>query len=296
MRTFDSPGRLSNRVAAWSGLLLLGAIAALTITGAIRENAGVRRDRAASASALLDHLVSMSELRESEASATYQVRMLAEALRPSGVVLSLDPTGSTSATTLDVVAQRHVDVEGKALQLRYGLERTMVRELMVRSALVHLAAGGILLVVALAVLRTLMRARFGFPLRRLAHQIRFMGAGGGWEPVLPAADAEIAEVNDALRALGPALAGQVSARIEAERRAVAASVSSELRARLRDPTHLALTLLSDVQARDLLTPGGKQKIRAAMLQVERLSREIDATLDARLRGPSVPPPDKGDFV
>ena len=73
-------------------------------------------------------------------------------------------------------------------------------------------------------------------------------------------------------------------------------MSSELRARLRDPTHLALTLLSDVQARDLLTPGGKQKIRAAMLQVERLSREIDATLDARLRGPSVPPPDKGDFV
>lgn len=293
MRTFGSPGRLSNRLAAWSGLLLLGAITALTITGAIRENAGVRRDRASSASALLDHLLSMSELRESEASARYQVRMLAEALGPSGVVLSLDPTGSAPRATLDVVAQRPLAVEGKALQLRYGLERSMVHELMVRSALVHLAAGGILLVLALVVLRTLMRARFGFPLRRLAHQIRFMGAGGGWEPVLPAADAEIAEVNDALRALGPALASQVSARIEAERRAVAASVSSELRARLRDPMHLALTLLSDVQARDLLSPGGKQKVRAAMLQVERLSHEIDATLDTHLRCPSAPPARSG---
>jgi hypothetical protein len=50
----------------------------------------------------------------------------------------------------------------------------------------------------------------------------------------------------------------------------------------------ALTLLSDLQARDLLSPGGKQKARGAMREVERLSREIDATVEARLRGPAPP--------
>jgi hypothetical protein len=213
MRSTGSPGRLSNRLAAWSVSFLLGAVAALTIAGAIRENVGARRDRASSANALLDHLVSMSELRESEASARYQVGMLAEALGPSGVVLSLDPASRAPPATLDVVAQRPLTLDGTTLQLRYGVDRAVAQELLVRSALVHLAAGGILLVVAFIVLRTLLRARVGFPLRRLAHQIRFMGAGGGWEPVLPAADAEISEVNDALRALGPALASQVSARI-----------------------------------------------------------------------------------
>lgn len=290
MRVLVSPTKLSNRLAAWSALFLLAAVAALTVTGVLREDAGARRDRTASAYALLDHLANMPELRNDESTARAQVEMLAEALRPSRVVLSLSPAGASPSEDVEVVAERPLAAGGRAMLLSYGIERAAVRALLLRSALVHLASGGVLLVFAVLVLRTLLRARFGFPLGRLAHQIRFMGSGGGWEPVLPAADAEISEVNDALRALGPALTGQIQVRIEAERRAVAASVSSELHARLREPLQLALTLLSDVQARDLLSPDGKPKVRAAMLQVERLTREIDATVDAHLRGASAARP------
>lgn len=286
--TLPRPSTLSRRLSSWSILALAMVVLSLTLAGVWHEWDVHRRTQMANARALLDHLAGMSELTEHEASARAQVAMLAEALRPSGVLLELRRPDEAVPAAMDVVAVRPLLVQGVELQIAYGMNPSEMRRVLLRSALVHVAAGGLLLVLALVALNALMRARVRFPLGRLAHQIRFMGSGGGWEPRLPPADAEIAEVNDALRGLGPALTDQVSVRLEAERRAVTTAMASELKARLRGPLRAALVNLGDLQANDLVPPLGKQRVRAAVGALERMVREIDATIDARLRGVSPP--------
>jgi len=120
-----------------------------------------------------------------------------------------------------------------------------------------------------------------------------MRRGGGWEPRLPSADAEISEVAEALRELGPALHEQVQTWVEAERRSGVAQALSGGRARLREPKVRALTLLGDLQARGAVSPDAKPKLRALVTEIERLSREIDAEEHDLILGAGAPPQGDG---
>lgn len=199
--------------------------------------------------------------------------MLAPTLGPGA---SLELVSADAKPGTGVVASRRLDLADGPFDLRFSLDLVFLERLARRSAVVHAAHGLVALALVLAVLDWILRAKLARPLRHIAHRIRFMRRGGGWEPVLPRADAEIAEVADALRDLGPAMHEQVLCWVEAERRAGAAHALSEIRRRLREPKVRALALLGDLQARDALSPSAKQKVRALVGEIERLAREIDA--------------------
>jgi hypothetical protein len=151
---------------------------------------------------------------------------------------------------------------------------------MKRALVFHLALGATSLLILVAGAEWILRARLVEPLRRMAHQVRFMRRGGGWQPKLPPLDAELTEVGRALEELGPALDAQMQ-------RAVTARVLAGLRARLREPQRRALALLGDLEARELVSPDAKPKVRALVLEVERITREIRGE-ETRLFGPRQP--------
>jgi hypothetical protein len=251
------------------------AVTVLTAAAVARERRDLIRIHAASADSLLAHLVEMPQFQADETAAKHEVELLEQALRPASVLLQLAPADSPEPPLAVEVAKRSVSLREGPYVLRYSLATSVIDERARSTVAIHAGFGLAALLVALFALDFLVRARLAFPLRRLAHQIRFMRSGGGWSPILPAADAEITEVNDALKELGPALHEQLQTRIEAERRAAVATVLSELRARMRDPKRRALALLSDLLAGDELTPDGKHGLRAAIAALESLSGEID---------------------
>lgn len=110
-----------------------------------------------------------------------------------------------------MVATRALDLADGSFELRFALDRDFLERIARRSAVVHVVHGVIALALSLAALEWILRAKLARPLAQIAHRIRSMRRGGGWEPALPSADAEIAEVVDALRELGPALHEQVLA-------------------------------------------------------------------------------------
>jgi len=283
-------GTLRRRLGAWAALALAGVIAALTAAAIVEERKLVLGLQRANGESLLSHLAAMPEFRDDYAAARRHVEMLGPALGP-GVSLELAPADAIAdANTL---ATRGLDLSDGVFELRYALDRTFLLSLARRSALVHAMHGLVALALSLAALDWILRAKLARPLRQIAHQIRFMRRGGGWEPKLPIADAEITEVADALRELGPALHDQVQGWVEAERRAGAAHALSEVRSRLREPKLRALALLGDLQARDAVSPRAKQKVRALVAEIERLAREIDAE-EQRIFGALGPRQREGD--
>jgi hypothetical protein len=250
-------------------------VTVLTTAAVARERRDLVRIHAASAESLLSHLAEMPQFQHDEAAAQHEVELLGHALRPSSVLLRLAPAGALATPLAVEIAKRPLSLREGAYVLGYSLATSALDERARSTVAIHAGFGLAALLLALLALDFLVRARLAFPLRRLAHQIRFMRSGGGWSPVLPAADAEITEVNEALKELGPALHEQLQTRIEAERRSSAAAVLSDLRARMRDPKRRALALLSDLLAGDAMTPEAKHELRAAIGALEMLSREID---------------------
>lgn len=263
---------LRRRLAAWAALALAAVIAALTGAAIVQERSVVTALERANGESLLAHLAGMPELREDSGEARRLVAMLASTLGPN-VSLSLSDAGSRRGAT--VLASRPVDLADGRFELRFALEPGFLERLARRSAVVHGIQGIVALAISLGALEWILRAKLARPLAHVAHRIRSMRRGGGWEPVLPRADAEIAEVVDAVRELGPALHEQVLAWVEAERRTGEARALSGIRARLREPKIRALALLGDLQARDALSPFAKQKVRALVKEVERIAREVE---------------------
>lgn len=277
---------LRRRLESWAALAFGLALVIGAAAGVAREQRELLRVHSSAGTSLIQHLSAMPQFRGDVENARTHLAMLSQVLRPSGASLDLVAAATPPAGGTELLSVRAISLREGVYELRYAVSRPSLRRAALRSAATYATFGLAFTVTALIGLDLLLRARVAYPLRRLAHQIRFMRSGGGWEPVLPAADAEIAEVNDALRELGPALHEQVQSRIEAERRAAAAQVMSDLRARLRPPKRRALALLGDLQARAALSPKAKHEVRAAIGEIELLSSEIDGEERAVFGGPA----------
>lgn len=262
---------LRKRLAIWSGIALTSTVAGLTMAAIAAEHQTVRALEAAAGESLVSHLAAMPELRATAAEARAQLSALVPALSATGATLELvqDPVtdgGVLAATAIDLVDGRYV--------LQYRAEPPWLARITRRAIALHVLHGAVALGLLLAGVEWIIRTRLTAPLGRIAHQVRFMGSGGGWSPKLPSADVELDDIVDALAGLGPALQRQIEQWIEGERRAAAAAVIAGLRATLREPHIRALALLGDLQARDYVSAEGKPRLRALIAEVEALTAAI----------------------
>ncbi len=270
------------RLSRWIAWAFTATVALLTAAAILEERRLVFAVGASNGESLLAHLSNMPEFQADHLTAIAHVQHLDTTLRGAGIRLEL--TAPSAASTGKVVARRSIRLADGTFELRYRVDAPWLTRLMKRALAFHLVLGAAALAVLLAGTEGIMRVRLVEPLRRFAHQVRFMRSGGGWKPKLPPADAELTDLARALEELGPALDEQVQVWLEGERRAAAARALSEVRARLREPKRRALALLGDLQARALITPDAKPKVRALVLEVERISREIDGE-ETALFGP-----------
>lgn len=277
---------LRRRLLRWIASAFAATVVVLTAVAVLEERRLVLAVESASGESFVSHLASMPELRSDRSAAAAYVATLDAPLRAAGMRLAIVPP----STPIDgrVAARRTIELADGTFELRYGVDSPWLSRLRNRSLVFHLAFGGGALVVLLLGAEWIVRRRILEPLRRFAHQIRFMRDGGGWKPKLPPSDSELADVASALEELGPALEAQVQEWLEGERRAAAARALSGLRARLREPKRRALALLGDLQARDQVTPEAKPKLRALVLEVERIALEIRGG-EAELFGPKGTP-------
>lgn len=276
---------LRQRLRRWIALAFVATIALLTTAAVLEERRLVLDVEAANGASLLSHLASMPELRSDHAAALAYVQRLDAPLRGAGIRLAI--VSASTPPDRSVAASRTVELADGIFELRYASDAPWLARLMKRSLAFHLVLGATALMVLVAGAEWILRVRLVEPLRRFAHQVRFMRAGGGWKPKLPPSDSELADLARALEELGPALHAQVQEWLEGERRAAAACALSELRARLREPKRRALALLGDIQARGLVAPDAKPKVRALVLEIERIALEIQGE-EAELFGPAGP--------
>lgn len=281
-RTSFQPRSLRGRLGRWIACAFTVTVALLTAAAVVEERRLAFDIGAANGEALLAHLSTMREFQSDHATALAHVRHIDATLAGAGIRLELTPASVESVGT--VVARRSVQLADGTFELRYRADAPWLDSLMKRALVFHLVLGVAALGVLVFGAEWILRARLVEPLRRFAHQVRFMRSGGGWKPKLPPSDAELTDLARALEELGPALHAQVQEWLEGERRAAAARALGELKARLREPRRRALVLLGDLQARGLVGPDAKPKVRALVLEVERVASAIQAE-EADLFGP-----------
>lgn len=270
------------RLRGWTAAAFFVTLAAFAAVGVLDERRRALESEAAGAAALLGHLAGMPAFAAGLDQASRQLDVVRGPLRATGSDIDLVPVGSPQAPGGQLLATQPLELAQGPYELRYRTNGARLAEAARRSVLVHAGLGLLTLVALLAGIEWILRRRVISPLHDISHQVRNMKRGGGWVPVLPSTDAEIAEVAEAVGELGPALGAQVEQWLEGERRAAVALAFARLRDGLRDPQRRALALLGDLQASDLVRPAGKQTVRAVLAAVEQICRRLDVEEAARL--------------
>lgn len=260
---------LRRRIALWIGGVSLAAIAGLTAATVVAERSLVMSLRRSAGESLVTHLAEMREFRRGEAEARRHLQTLAPVLAAGGATLELEEVSAPTFT--HALVTRRLTLDAKSYELRYRATESWPASVVWRGIALHVMHGAAALVLLLAGVEWMLRTRLVAPLSQIAHQLRFMGNGGGWSPKLPVTDGEIGDVGSAIAELGPALADQVQQWIEAERRTAIATTLAEVRRRLRAPQQRVLALASDLQARAVVAPEAKQRLRALLAEIDGLS-------------------------
>lgn len=290
-------GSLRGRLFRWSVLVLGPAIALLTAAAVWDERREVVRQEKQQAGALLQHLARMDEFRSTLAAASSRLDAVSDLLLATGAQIDLVPRllsrrtkGVVSPPELsgDVLATQPLSLREGDFVLRYRADPRKLRKIAVRSATTHVVYGVLALVVLVGGAQWILRRKLLAPLSRIAHRVDNMRNGGGWLPVLPPTDSELAGLVQSVRELGPGLESQVLQWVEVERRAVAATLLNSLDKSLSEPRRRMMALAGDLQARDLVTPEGKAKLRALNSEVDHLVEVLRLEEAARfgLRGPA----------
>jgi hypothetical protein len=263
------------RLGGWTIAVVSVTLMAATAVRVVDENRRMIARETTGANALLDRLVGTPEMQRGVSDARAMLQIVQPALVAEYASVALDPSRAPIPADGRLLAKRSLPFREGDYELRYLLSRERFASATREAIAFHAVHGVLTLLLLLAGMEWILRRRLLDPLHQLSHQVNHMGAGGGWQPVLPETDAEILEIRSAVRDLGPALAGQVDEWIEGEKRAAVALAMARLRAQLREPQRRALVLLGDLQAAGGVTPAGKVRARALTLEVEALSRVID---------------------
>ncbi|MEX1246766.1 MAG: hypothetical protein WEB59_06745 [Thermoanaerobaculia bacterium] len=268
------------RLSGWTIAVFSLTLAAFTAAGILEERRQLVRIEAEQGQALLAHLAEMPAFQSTLGSAASQLGPLLDLLRATGAAVELSPAAAgvaeqeSARRAVGVLATRMISLEEGTFELRYRSDPRRFREATRRSVAIHIFHGLLALTALVAGTEWILRRRLLAPLARISHQVNHMRQGGGWLPSLPATDSELAGLSRAVRDLGPELEKQVHQWIEAERRAAVALWLNTLRSEVREPLRETRALVSDLQARDLVTPAGKQKLRALLAAADRCTRAL----------------------
>ena len=275
--TIPPPNRRSLRwrLGGWTIAVVSVTLMVATAIRVVDENRRMIARETTGANALLDRLVGSPEMQRGLGDARTMLQIVQPALGAEYASVALVPASAPVPADGRLLAKRSLLFPEGDYELRYLLSRERFAAATRGAIAFHAVHGVLTLLLLLAGMEWILRRRLLVPLHQLSHQVNHMGAGGGWQPVLPETDSEILEIRSAVRDLGPALAGQVDEWIQGEKRAAVALAISRLRAQLREPQRRALVLLGDLQAAGGVTPAGKVRTRALTLEVEALSRVID---------------------
>jgi hypothetical protein len=278
-----SGGKSASPVARqWSLRLRIGGwtVAAFTLTLALVTAADILDDRrqlfraqAEQARALLAHLAQMHEFRGDFETAASSLALVRDSLAGSGGSVELVPATATSEAKSEVVARQALSLGGGSFELLYLRDGGRVREMTIRSVFLHLVHGLVALGLLLAGMELILRRSLLAPLHALSHEVKRMQTGGGWHPVPPATDSELAELASAVENLGPGLEEQVHQWVNAERRSAVTLALNHIRVGLRGSLRDAKALIGDLQARRLVAPSGTPKLRSILGHLDEI-REV----------------------
>jgi hypothetical protein len=266
-------GSLRLRIGGWTVAVFTLTLALVTAAGILDDRRQLFRAQAEQARALLVHLAQMHEFRGDFETAASSLALVRDSLAGSGGSVELAPAGATHEARGEVVARQALSLGGGSFELLYLRDGGRVREMTRRSVFLHMVHGIVALGFLLAGMELILRRSLLVPLQALSHQVKRMQTGGGWHPVPPATDSELAELASAVENLGPGLEEQVHQWVNAERRSAVTLALNHIRVGLRGSLRDAQALIGDLQARRLVAPSGTPKLRSILGHLDEI-REV----------------------
>jgi hypothetical protein len=277
---------LRARLRLWTIAVFTATLAVFTGAGIVEERRQMLRNETDQGKALVAHVAGMPEFNAPSTfpQAASHVAAIRGLLRAGGADLDLAPrspkqpgdSAPPSKSTTGVLATRQISLADGSFELRYRKDPNRFRQMAARSVTMHLLHAVLALVGLVAGTEWILRRKLLAPLAKISHQVDHMRRGGGWLTTLPRTDMELEGLAGAVKDLGPGLEGQVHEWIEAERRAAVALCLATVRAQIRTPVLELRAQAADIQARNLVSPEGKTKLRALVAATDRLGEAMNA--------------------
>jgi hypothetical protein len=285
------------RIGGWTVAVFTLTLTLFTVAGIVEDRRQILGAQSQQARALLVHLSQMAEFRGSFENAASHLALLRDSLVGTGGSLELVRAATKAESA--VVARQPLPLAEGNFELRYLGDATRLRELTLRSVVLHVAHGVLTLVVLLLGMEWILRRNLIAPLKTLSHQVDRMRRGGGWVPVIPPTDSELGGLAEAVKGLGPALEEQVHRWVNAERHAAVTLALSHIRAGLAGPLRDIRAFIGDLEARHLVVPSGKAKLRSILgkLDLMREALQIEENVElAYSRWPGPTPDDDSSGI
>ena len=292
-RTRGRGRSLRLRIGGWTILVFTLMLALFTIIGVIEDRHEILRAQGEQARGLLTHLVKMPEFQGDLRTMGSHLTAISDSLSGMGGTLEVVPTAKEAEAGL--LARQPLSLAGGnaegSLELRYLGDVTRLQKFTRRSVVLHVIHGLLTLAVLLAGMEWILRRNLIAPLQSLSHQVDRMRRGGGWVPVMPPTDVELDGLAGAVNGLGPALEKQVHVWVNAERHSAVTLALSHIRVNLKGPLRDIRGLIGDLEARHLVAPSGKPRLRSILANFDRvleaLMTEDEVELaQSRWRGPT----------
>lgn len=278
------------RIGGWTIAVFTLTLTLFTIAGIVEDRREMLGAQTQEARALIAHLSQMPEFRGSFENAASHLALLRDSLVGMGGRLEIVRSTTEAESTL--VARQTLSLAEGNFELRYLGDAARLRDMTLRSIVMHVAHGVLTLIILLAGMEWILRRNLIAPLKTLSHQVDRMRRGGGWVPVIPPTDAELGGLAEAVRGLGPALEEQVHGWVNAERHAAVTLALGRLRAGLAQPLRDIRAFIGDLEARHLVAPSGKPKLRSILgkLDLIREALQIEENVELAYSGWPGPTP------
>ena len=270
---------LQFRVTAAVVVIFLVTLIVFTVIDVAGERSAYLRGENRHAVVVLTHLAAMANARPVHAEVAREIASFNVQLRSAGAHVELIPAGLSASQEAGAPASRRLLLDGgRPYEIRYRVHEGMMRQAVVNAMALHLFHGLIAVAAIVAVTELLVRRRLIRPLALMTHQLAHMRKGGGWIASLPAVDAELTPITEAISDLGPVLEQQVKEWVEAERRAGVALAFQRVESQTREPLNRAQSLVRDLEA--LHTDSDDmERIRSLRAEIDEVSAVVS---DGRL--------------
>lgn len=279
-----SGGTLRARIRAWTIIVITLTLGVFTGTGILMEREEIILTEGSHARALLGHLVTMPEFQSDLATANARLALMCGSLDAAGGRLEIVPQSAElteepprlASQGQIIVATRELQLRDGRFELRYRADTEHLWQATRRSALLHTIHGLIALGALLLGVGWIFRNNLEAPLSRMSHEVKLIGGGGGWRPMIPPADSELDDLATALKDLGPSLEEQVREWVAAERRSGVAMTLNHIIDGVRYPLLDARLQVRELQTRGPSAPEREGKLRLLLADVDAIAGVLQA--------------------